>query len=315
MGLTSNVDLAFRLSVSDGEFSSSDDVIVTVIATNPTNTIPVADAGIGQTVNEGAFVVLNGSTSYDPDGDTLSYSWSQISGPTVVLSDATASLPDFTAPTGLTANETLVFELTVSDGALTSNASSVSVTVLATLSGGINIAGVATVLASSESNADQSAAKAIDGCIDGYPGDSSCEWVARYQEPKVGAWLELTWDTPHIVDRIVLYDRPNNNDQITSATITLSDGSSFSVGPLNNDGSATEYTFPAVAITSLRMTVDSLRGNVGHVHFAILEIIYLFNCQLSGRVYHTTDAQSNKCFFHVKACTFHVKNICFKISY
>jgi hypothetical protein len=149
--------------------------------------------------------------------------------------------------------------------------SSVSVTVLAALPGGLSIAGDAIATASSQANTNQSAAKSIDGCIDGYPGDSSCEWVARYQEPKIGAWLELNWATPHIIDRIVLYDRPNSNDRITGATITLSDGSFFTVGPLNNDGSATEYLIAPVEITSLRMTVDSLRGNVGLSEIEVFE--------------------------------------------
>ena len=270
-GLSSNMDLVFQLSVSDAEFTSSDNVTISVIATNPTNTAPIADAGTSQTVDEGVYVALDGSSSYDPDGDILIYDWTQVSGPTVTLSDSAAMSPYFTAPSGLAANETLVFELTVSDGSLTSNVSSVSVTLLANLSSGLNIAGDATILASSEVNVDQSAAKAIDGCVDGYPGDSTCEWVARYQEPKVGAWLELTWDTPHIIDRIVLYDRPNSNDRITGATISLSDGSSFTIGSLNNDGSETEFVFVAVEVTSLRMTVDSLRGNVGLSEIEVFE--------------------------------------------
>ena len=272
--LSSTANLVFQLSVSDGEYTSTDEVTVTVIAANPVNTAPVASAGATQTVDEGDLVVLDGGSSYDPDGDSLIYNWSQISGAAVVLSDATSSTPTFTAAMGLAADATLVFELVVSDGTLTSSVSSVSVTVVANLTNGINIAGDATARASSESSAtQQTAVKAIDGCIDGYPGDYTCEWVAYYWAVKVGSWLELTWATPHIIDRIVLYDRPNSNDQITSATITLSDGSSFMVGPLNNDGSASEYVFPAVEVTSLRMTVVSVRGNVGLSEIEVFESV------------------------------------------
>jgi hypothetical protein len=74
---------------------------------------PVANAGVDQSVNEEQLVTLDGSGSSDPDGDTLSYSWAQVSGPPVVLSDPTAPKPTFTAPFVMLGGETLTFELTV----------------------------------------------------------------------------------------------------------------------------------------------------------------------------------------------------------
>jgi len=192
VGLALDEELVFRLEVSDGEYVSGDTVSVMVIATNPVNRAPVADAGVAQTVNEGVQVLLDGSGSSDPDGDPLDYSWSQVSGAAVNLVNAATATPGFAAPTGLAADENLIFELTVSDGELTGEVATVTITVLATPAGGLNIAGLAIAQASSQANSDQSALKAIDGCIDGYPGDSTCEWVARYQEPKIGAWLELS---------------------------------------------------------------------------------------------------------------------------
>ena len=59
-----------------------------------------------------------------------------------------------------------------------------------------------------------------------------------------GSWLKLTWTTPQTFDTIVLYDRPNTNDQITGGNITFSDGSSIAVGTLPNAGSAYTLTFP-----------------------------------------------------------------------
>jgi len=271
IGLSYDETLIFNLDVSDGELSSSSTVTVHVVAANPTNTIPVADAGLSQTVEEADFVYLDGTGSFDADGDALTYQWSQASGPSVVLSDNTVSTPSFTAPVGLENNEVLVFSLVVDDGVVSSTASEVSVTVTAAQFGGLNIAGEATASASSEANINQSAAKAIDGCIDGYPGDSTCEWVADYRAVKVGSWLELTWSSARVIDRIVFYDRPNLNDRITGLTITMSDGSSFTVGPLNNDGSASEYSFSPVEITSLRMIIDSLRGNVGLSEIEVFE--------------------------------------------
>ena len=74
---------------------------------------PAANAGVDQSANEQQLVTLDGSGSSDPDGDALSYSWAQVSGPPVVLSDPTAAKPTFTAPFVMLGGETLTFELTV----------------------------------------------------------------------------------------------------------------------------------------------------------------------------------------------------------
>ncbi|HEY1737497.1 MAG TPA: choice-of-anchor Q domain-containing protein [Acidimicrobiia bacterium] len=73
---------------------------------------PVADAGSDQSVHVNDNVQLDASGSSQADGHTLAYQWVQTDGPTVALSDATATQPTFTAPgTGTT----LKFEVTVTD--------------------------------------------------------------------------------------------------------------------------------------------------------------------------------------------------------
>ena len=91
------------------------------------NQSPVANAGQTVTVTSGTIVSLNGSSSFDPDGDSLSYHWAQTAGPGVTISNPTAAGPVLTAPTvqGLTI---LTFQLTVSDGLVDSSAS-VNITV------------------------------------------------------------------------------------------------------------------------------------------------------------------------------------------
>ena len=114
--------------MSDGIVSSlADSVSVTIAA----NTPPVANAGadIGP-INSGEIVSLNGTASSDPDGDALSYAWSQVSGTSVTLSDASTVSPSFTAPL-VNANETLTFQLIVNDGVVDSPADTVSVAVQA----------------------------------------------------------------------------------------------------------------------------------------------------------------------------------------
>ena len=119
--------LTFSLVASDGIASSSAD---TVDVTIPANVGPQANAGPDATVSGSATVTLNGSGSTDGDGDVLTYSWVQTSGPTVTLSDPTDSAPTFTAPAALATAQTLTFDLTIGDG-LTSVVDSVTITIAA----------------------------------------------------------------------------------------------------------------------------------------------------------------------------------------
>ena len=74
--------LNFRLTVSDGTAANSTDKSVSIVFSNDP---PVAalncPAGGVLTVNEGASVTFNSSGSADPEGGTLTYLWTQNSGP------------------------------------------------------------------------------------------------------------------------------------------------------------------------------------------------------------------------------------------
>jgi ELWxxDGT repeat protein len=84
------------------------------------NQAPVADAGPDQTVDEGVPVTLDGSASFDPDGDPLSYEWRDGEG-NVVGTTAIVSVGPFTPGT-------YDFTLSVGDGQATAT-DSVSVAV------------------------------------------------------------------------------------------------------------------------------------------------------------------------------------------
>lgn len=75
---------------------------------------PIADAGPDANVASGDTVVLDASASADPDGDLLAFSWSQMSGPTVALTEDMATAT-FTAP-DVMMDTVLTFEVTVDDG-------------------------------------------------------------------------------------------------------------------------------------------------------------------------------------------------------
>ena len=86
------------------------------VAQAQTNHPPSANAGPDQTVNEFSTVTLDGTLSVDPDGDSITYDWTQVSGTPVAIDNPDSALPRFIAPhEPPLAEETLTFSLTVTD--------------------------------------------------------------------------------------------------------------------------------------------------------------------------------------------------------
>jgi len=108
----------------DGIAIDSELVTITV---NHVNLPPVASAGPDQfDVYVNSTVFLDGNNSSDFDSDPLTYSWVQVSGASVTLSDPTNPSPSFMPPMP----DSYLFELTVYDGALFSLPDTVLVTAI-----------------------------------------------------------------------------------------------------------------------------------------------------------------------------------------
>jgi RHS repeat-associated protein len=102
---------------------------LTQVTDSPTNTAPTANAGTNKTVYVNRLAILDGSASTDPEGEPLTYAWTEdgTNPATGVLHGTSSPQPGFTPSiTG-----TYVFRLTVNDGRASSTQSSVTYTVLA----------------------------------------------------------------------------------------------------------------------------------------------------------------------------------------
>lgn len=129
-------EYTLSLVVNDGSVDSQASVAVIQVSSPVKNTVPVADAGKDHSIVVGSSASLDGSASYDADGDALSYRWSVSHAPANALIqtaiangtstfDVTSDKPSFTpAVAGV-----YVFKLEVSDGTDTSVADLVVVDV------------------------------------------------------------------------------------------------------------------------------------------------------------------------------------------
>ncbi|MHC4440770.1 MAG: PKD domain-containing protein, partial [Planctomycetota bacterium] len=102
------------------------------VSAQPQSGRPVADAGLSRYAGPDP-IVLDGTGSYDPDeSGPLSYSWQQISGPTVIISEANTAKPTISGFVQTEEIQECEFELVVNDGELTSVPDTVKVSIVRT---------------------------------------------------------------------------------------------------------------------------------------------------------------------------------------
>jgi hypothetical protein len=119
----------FELTVTDNSGATAKDQVAVTVLPQPlqANQAPVANAGSNQTITAPAnSVVLNGTSSFDPDGTITAYSWRQVSGPSA--SSITAANTSSATVSKLVVGQ-YVFELTVTDNNGSTNADQITITV------------------------------------------------------------------------------------------------------------------------------------------------------------------------------------------
>ncbi len=123
---------AFELVVSDGEVESLPARVEFVVGVGH---VPVARAGLPAYATADP-VALDGNASVDPDASgTLVYSWRQVSGPALVVSNAHIARPAISGFTRATLPQRCKFELVVNDGQFDSFPAFVDVVVLPVAAG------------------------------------------------------------------------------------------------------------------------------------------------------------------------------------
>ncbi|MEE8335106.1 MAG: endonuclease/exonuclease/phosphatase family protein [Candidatus Neomarinimicrobiota bacterium] len=103
-------------SIAAALYAASDHlpVVAKLVYTSKTSTSPVADAGMDQIAESSDNIILDGSNSYDPNGNIVKYLWALAAGPSITFSDSTSEkavliLPEVKKTTLWT------FKLTVTD--------------------------------------------------------------------------------------------------------------------------------------------------------------------------------------------------------
>ena len=105
-------DLAFDVVASDGALESMPARMTVTVVDSSSAPVVMAPASLEVTEEQATSVT---ATAIDPQGDAVSFTWTQVSGPTVELRDATSDTVRLTAPP-VNADVTIVLEVVASDG-------------------------------------------------------------------------------------------------------------------------------------------------------------------------------------------------------
>ena len=121
-----------------------------------------------------------------------------------------------------------------------------------------NIASEATVTSSSEYSSDYAAIKAVDGIIGIH---ANGEWASNGE---TNPWVKLEWSNNQRIDKIVLFDRSNNVDNVNEGVLRFSDSSTINITDIPTDGKAKEISFSDKEVTWLEFEVTGgIGSNVG----------------------------------------------------
>ncbi len=310
-----------QLIVNDGKVDSVPSKIT--ISAAKANAAPVANAGSNQSANTGAKVILDGSTSTDANGDTLTFKWSFKSKPFFSSATLTGSgaKPSFTPDK----EGDYVLSLIVNDGNVDSAPTTITVTaVLAanpipTNAGLIvkasnfyvfNEATMQTSLSSSSSTCSSIYAMDLrpDGVLVGVgSGSTGVVEIDPYQPTCIkkgnvpeallgfaiapdGKYWGTSWMGPYINGKFVTYLYQMNQDGTVIRKITLPDNTHIAGIDFASDGKLYAYT----GLTDHKLiTINTQTGSTTTVA-TLQEALdgYDIDIDASGTIRIATDRES-----------------------
>ncbi len=101
-----------------------------------------------------------------------------------------------------------------------------------------------------------------------WAGESRNAWYGWIDYPKI----ELKWNKPRRVNKVVLYDRPTEAEHMAACVLRFSDGSEVHVTAVANDGSPKTVVFEPRTVTSMTLSVvDGIGWSIG---LSELEVYY-----------------------------------------
>lgn len=141
----------------------------------------------------------------------------------------------------------------------------------AAFAGPDNIAPLATITVSTEASTTFAGRFVNDGIIG---VDGKGEWACQASTAFWGyirlPWVQLDWNTPQWVNKIVLFDRPSLKENITGAKIIFSDGSVEWVNQIPIDGAGLAVNFTSRKVQWIR--IEATDGIGGELGFSEIEV-------------------------------------------
>ena len=134
-----------------------------------------------------------------------------------------------------------------------------------------NIAPKAKVSASTSLNQNFAANNVIDGIIGIHEqGEWACEGATTDWGYLRFPWIQLDWQQPQTINKVVLYDRPSMKEHIAGGKLLFSDGSVIWVNQLSNDGSGKAIRFEPKTVNWVRfITTDGTGSDLGLSEFEV----------------------------------------------
>lgn len=134
-----------------------------------------------------------------------------------------------------------------------------------------NISIKAKATASSSLNKDFEALNVNDGVV---RYNNKGEWASNSTMNFWGGvnypWLQLDWDSPQTINKVVLFDRTTLNSHTAGGTLYFSDGTQISVTAIPNGGSPKTVIFPNKKVQWIKFQVTD--GDGDHLGLSEIEV-------------------------------------------